>query len=150
MIYLEHCLRQARVPPPRSIQVVKTSDEPWVLPDLRAEMLDLFPRAEVREAGPDHGHLAEADLVVVPLVETGDFPGQDVAYRALPLLRSLAAGPLGRSRGHVVVYRARWREAEVVAAAGLRAYVRRLAFERRVVGILARSPLLRKILGPRH
>jgi hypothetical protein len=150
MIYLEQCLRQARVPPPRSIQVVKTSNEPWVLPDLRAEMLDLFPRAEVREAGPDHGPLAEADLVVVPLVETGDFPGQDVAYRALPLLRSLAAGPLGRSRGHVVVYRARWREAEVVAAAALRAYVRRLAFERRVVGILARSPLLRKILGPRH
>ena len=150
MIYLEHCLRQARVPPPRKVQVLKTSDEPWVLPDLRAEMLDLFPQAEVREVRPGDVALATADLVVVPLVEAGDFPGQDVAHRALPLLRSLSEGPLGRSRGHVVVYRARWREAEVVAAAALRRYVRRLAFERQVVGWLAGSPLLRKILEPRH
>src|SRR5206468_12362788 len=106
MIYLEHCLRQAGVPPPRVVRVLRTSDEPWVFPDLRAEVLDLFPQAEVREGRPDEGQ-AGADLVIVPLVEAGDFPYQDVAYRALPLLRSLAAGALARSRAHVVIYRAR-------------------------------------------
>jgi hypothetical protein len=150
MIYLEHCLRQARVPPPRRVQVVSTSGEPWVLPDLRAELLDLVPEADVREAAADDPALAEGDLAVVPLVEAGEFPGQDVAYRALPLLRALARGPLGRSRGHVVVYRARWREADAMPAAALRGYVRRLARERRVVGWLTAAPLLRAILEPRR
>ena len=150
MIYLEHCLRRAAVPPPRLVHVLRTSDEPWVFPDLRAEVLDLFPQAEVRERPPDDARAAEADLVIVPLVEAGGFPYQDVAYRALPLLRSLAAGPLARSRAHVVVYRARWREADVVAAASLRRYVRRLAFERRVAAGIERSSLLRKMLAPLH
>jgi hypothetical protein len=150
MIYLEHCLRRARVPPPRLVHVIRTSDEPWVFRDLRAEMLDLFPQAEVRETAAGQAPPAEADLVVVPLVETGDFPGQDVAYRALALLRSLAAGPLGRSRAHVMLYRARWREAEVVAARDLRRRASRLALEQRVVRRLERSPLLRKILTPLH
>jgi hypothetical protein len=150
MIYLEHCLRQAGVPPPRLVHVLRTSDEPWVFPDLRGEILDVFPDAQVREGQPDDGGAAAADLVIVPLVEAGDFPYQDVAYRALPLLRSLAAGPLARSRAHVVVYRARWREAEVVAAASLRRYVARLAFERRVAAWTCRSSQLRKMLKPLH
>ena len=150
MIYLEHCLRRARVPPPRLVHVLRTSDEPWVFRDLRGELLDLFPQAEVRETPPGEAPPAEADLVIVPLVEAGDFPGQDVAYRALPLLRSLAAGPLGRSRAHVMLYRARWREAEVVAAKALGRHASRLALEKRVVGRLERSPLLRKILTPLH
>jgi hypothetical protein len=150
MIYLEHCLRRARVPPPRLVHVLRTSDEPWVFRDLRGEVLDLFPQAEVREGTRGLAPPAEADLVIVPLVETGDFPGQDVAYRALPLLRSLAAGPLGRSRAHVVLYRARWREAEVVAAKDLRRRASRLALEQRVVRRLERSALLRKMLTPLH
>jgi hypothetical protein len=150
MIYFEHCLRRAGVPPPRVVHVLHTSDEAWVFPDLRAEILDLFPEAEVGECPPDDGRAAAADLVIVPLVEAGDFPYQDVAYGALPLLRALAAGPLARSRGHVVVYRARWREADVVAAASLRGYVRRLAFERRVSAWAGRSSLLRTMLKPLH
>ena len=138
MIYFEHCLRRARVPAPRLIHVVATSGEPWVFRDLRGEMLDLFPQAEVREGAPGEPGAAEAGLVIVPLVETPEFPYQDVAYRALPLLESLARGPLGRSTGHVMVYRARWREAEVVAAASLRRYVSRLALE------------LRALLGMKH
>jgi hypothetical protein len=150
MIYLEHCLRRARVPPPRLIHVVSTSGEPWVFPDLRGELLDLFPQAEVRESHAGEAPPPEADLVIVPLVEAGDFPYQDVAYRALPLLRSLAAGPLARSRAHVMLYRARWREAEVVPAGALRRRAHRLALEKRVVGWLERSSLLRKILKPLH
>jgi len=149
MIYLEHCLRQARVPPPRVVRILKTSDEAWVFPDLRAEMLDLFPQADVREARLDDGSASEADLVVVPLVEGGDFPGQDVAYGALPLLRAVA-GSLGRSRGHVLVWRARWRQADVVPAAGLRAYAARLAWERRLSRRLADPSLLRALLEPRR
>jgi len=148
MIYLEHCLRQAGVPPPRFVHVLRTSDEPWVFPDLRGEVLDLFPQAEVREGRPDDARAAGADLVIVPLVEAGDFPYQDVAYRALPLLRSLAAGPLARSRAHVVVYRARWREAEVVAAASLGSYVARLAWERRAAAWTCGFSSLRKMLKP--
>ena len=150
MIYLEHCLRRARVPAPRLVHVLRTSDEPWVFRDLRGEVLDLFPLAEVREGAPGEAPPAEADLVIVPLVETGDFPGQDVAYRALSLLRSLAAGPLGRSRAHVMLYRARCREAEVVGAKDLGGRVSRLALEQRAVRRLERSPLLRKILTPLH
>ena len=132
MIYFEHCLRQARVPPPRLVHVVATSGEPWVFHDLRGEMLDLFPQAEVREGPPEPG-AAEADLVILPLLETPEFPYQDVAYRSLPMLKSLAEGPLGRSRAHLMVYRARWRQAEVVAASSLRRYVSRLALELRAL-----------------
>jgi len=149
MIYLEHCLRQARVPPPRAVRILKTSDEPWVFPDLRAELLDLFPQADVRETGTDDGSAREADLVVVPLVEAGGFPGQDVAYGALPRLRAVARSLRG-SRGHVLVWRARWRQADVVKAADLRAYASRLAWERRLSGRLAHPSLLRTLLEPRR
>jgi hypothetical protein len=148
MIYFEHVLRQARVPPPRVIEVLSTGAEPWVFPDLRAEMLDLFPQAVVREV-PPAGAAPEADLVIVPLVEDPAFPYQDVAYRSLPLLRALARG-LARSSAHVLLYRARWREAEVVAASALRARVSRLARERRLTGWIERSGPLRKILQPRR
>lgn len=150
MIYFEHVLRQARVPPPRVIEVLATSDLPWVFPDLRAEMLDLFPQAVVREGRPDQPTAPEADLVIVPLVEEGAFPHDDVAYRSLPLLRGLCSGPLARSPAHVLLYRARWRQAEVVPAKALRRYVARLARERRLAGWLERSALLKKILAPRR
>ena len=149
MIYFEHLLRQARVPPPRVIEVLSAGAEPWVFPDLRAEMLDLFPQAVVRE-GPPAAAAPEADLVIVPLVEDPAFPYQDVAYRSLPLLRALARGRLARSSAHVLLYRARWREAEVVAAPALRARISRLARERRLTGWIERSALLRKILKPRR
>ena len=149
MIYLEHCLRQARVPPPRAVRIMKTSDEPWAFPDLRDELLDLFPEADVKEARLDDGAASGADLVVLPLVDGGDFPGQDVAYRALPLLRA-AARVLHASRGHVLVWRARWRQGEAVPAAQLRAYAARLAWERRLTARLARASFLRTLLEPRR
>jgi hypothetical protein len=150
MIYFEHVLRQARVPPPRIIEVLATGTEPWVFPDLRAEMLDLFPQAEVRERRQDEGPAPEADLVIVPLLEAGEFPHQDVAYRSLPALRALGDGPLARSSAHVLLYRARWREAEVVAAAALRRHVSRLAREQRLAGWIERSTFLKNILKPLH
>jgi hypothetical protein len=150
MIYFEHVLRQARVPPPRLIEILATSAEPWVFPDLRAEMLDLFPHAVVRERPHGEGPAPDADLVIVPLVEAGDFPHQDVAYRSLSALRALSNGSLARSSAHVLLYRARWREAEVVAAAALRRHVSRLARERRLAGWIERSALLKKILKPLH
>jgi hypothetical protein len=150
MIYFEHVLRQARVPPPRLIEVLATSAEPWVFADLRAEMLDLFPEAEVRERPPGEAPARDADLVIVPLVDAGEFPHQDVAYRCLAALRALGDGPLARSSAHVLLYRARWREAEVVAAAALRRHVSRLARERRLAGWIERSAILKKILRPLH
>ena len=150
MIYFEHVLRQARLPPPRLIEVLATGEEPWVFPDLRAEMLDLFPQAEVRQRRPGEGSAVEADLVIVPLVEAGEFPHQDVAYRSLSALRALGEGPLARSSAHVLLYRARWREAEVVAAAALGRHVSRLARERRLAAWIERSALLKKILKPLH
>jgi len=150
MIYFEHVLRLARVPPPRLIEVLATSAEPWVFRDLHGEMLDLFPHAVVREGRPGQAPDPEADLVIVPLVEEGAFPHQDVVYRSLPLLRALGSGPLARSSAHVLLYRARWRQAEVVAAAALRRYAARLARERRLLGWLERSALLKKILKPRR
>ena len=125
-----------------------------VVPDPAVEVKRVHPfqATKVYVCPGCNQHIAPATghLVIVPLVEAGGFPYQDVAYRALPLLRSLAAGPLARSRAHVVVYRARWREADVVAAASLRRYVRRLAFERRVAAGIERSSLLRKMLAPLH
>jgi hypothetical protein len=148
MIYFERCLRQARVPAPRRIHILGGS-EPWVFPDLRAELLDLYPQAVVGEGPFDESTPPETDLVVVPLVEGYEFPYQDVVYRALPMLRDLGRGPLGRSRAHVLIYRARWREAEVVPAASLRRYASRRGLERRVIGWVRRSALLKKILQPR-
>ena len=150
MIYFEHILRQARVPPPRLIEVLAEGSEPWVFADLRAEMLDLFPQAVVRQRVPGEGPAPDADLVIVPLVEAGDFPHQDVAYRSLPALRALVDGPLAGSPAHVLLYRARWRDAEVVEAAALRRHVNRLARERRLAGWIERSALLKKILKPLH
>jgi hypothetical protein len=149
MIYLEHVLHRARVPPPRVVEVLAADAEPWVFPDLRAEVLDLFPQAVVRQRALADGPTAESDLVIVPLLEEGAFPYQDVAYGSLPLLRALARGPLARSSAHVMLYRARWREAEVVDASALRAHVARLDRERRVLGWIERSALLRGMLQPR-
>lgn len=150
MIYFEHCLRQAGVPPPRRIHVLGTSAEPWVFPDLRSEMLDLYPEAVIREGPLGEVPPSETDLLIVPFVDACEFPHQDVVYRSLPLLRALGKGPLGRSRAHVLLYRARWREAEVVAAASLLRYAARRALERRVIGWLSRSVFLKKILQPRY
>lgn len=146
MIYFEHVLRQVPVPTPRVVEVLATSDEPWVFPDLRAEMLDLFPRAAVRERRLGDGPSADADLVIVPLVEDGEFPYDDVAYRSLPLLGELSRRLAG-SPAHVVLYRARWREAEAMPAAALASYATRLARERRLARWIARSTALRKVLG---
>lgn len=148
MIYLEHCLRRAGVPPPRRVHVILTGGEPWVGADLRAEVLDVFPQAELDEGPPEQGPHPEAGLVIVPLLGSPDFPYQDVAYRDLPLLRTLAAGPLAGSRAHVLLYRARWRQAEVVPAAALGRYARRLAAEKRLAGWVRRWPL-GKALTPR-
>ena len=148
MIYFEHVLRQAGVPPPRLVEVLAVSGEPWVFPDLRAEMLDLFPGATVREVPAGQGPAAEADLVIVPLLEKGAFPHEDVAYRSLSALRALGGGPLSRSSAHVLLFRARWRDAEVVPAAALRRHVSRLARERRLAGWIERSTVLKTILKP--
>jgi hypothetical protein len=150
MIYFEHVLREARVPPPRLIEVLATSGEPWVFPDLRGEMLDLFPQALVRQRPRGEDPASDADLVIVPLVEAGEFPHEDVAYRSLSALRALCDGPLARSSGHVLLYRARWRQAEVVAAAALRRHVSRLARERRLARWVEGSAILKKILKPRR
>jgi hypothetical protein len=150
MIYFEHCLRQARVPAPRRIHILSDGAEPWLVPDLRAEMLDLYPQAVVGEGPVDEGPPPDTDLVVLPLLEAYEFPHQDVVYRSLPLLRDLGRGPLGRSRAHVLIYRARWREAEVVPAASLRRYASRRALERRVIEWVRRSALLTKNLQRRH
>lgn len=147
MYYLEHCLREAGVGSVDTATLLRTSDEEWVYRDLRAELLDLFPHAQVTTRSPDAA-TQPADLFVAPLTDTPAFPQQDVAYGRL---RDLSAWSRRIPRGcPVVVYRAEWREAEVVKPNGLEALCRRKRLELLAVRVLGRAPLLRRFLRPLH
>lgn len=144
MYYLEHCLRDAGVASVAAITVLRTSDQEWVYRDLRAELLDLFPDAVVTVADAE-GVIPAADLVIAPFTDEPAFPLQDVAYGHLHELeawsRQVRACP-------VVLYRAAWREAEVVRPGGLASLRRRKRLEAAAVRLLARTPLLRRLLRP--
>jgi hypothetical protein len=145
MYYLEHCLREAGVASVASISLLRTADQDWVYRDLRADLLDLFPGASVTVAAPDHIPAA-ADLVVAPFTDEPAFPHQDVVGRHLRELEALSRR-LPRD-AWVVLFRAAWRDAEVVRPGRLRSTCRRKRLERLAVSLLSGAPIVRRLLRP--
>jgi hypothetical protein len=145
MVYLEHQLRHLAFTRPPQVSLLRLEDgDDWAFRDLEAEILDLYPEARVQTVGP--AELMSGDLVVVPLLEPFEFPLQDVLYRRLDDLARLTTRL--QAIGHVMLYRARWREVDVVASKDLRSYLRRKRLERALVGALGRHPFLRALLLP--
>jgi hypothetical protein len=145
MYYLEHCLRAAGVTSADAVAILHTSDEPWVYGDLRAELLDAFPGAAVSVTAPD-AVPPGTDLVVVPFTDPPAFPQQDVVRLHLGELDAWARR-LPRDAS-ILLYRAAWREMEVVRPGRLRATVRRKRREAAALRLLDRLPLLRHALRP--
>jgi len=145
MYYLEHCLREAGVTSASAVTILRTSDEPWVYRDLRAELLDLFPDATVSVSAAE-AVAPPVDLLIAPFTDPPAFPQQDVAYRHLAELADWSQR-LPRDCP-LVLYRAAWREAEVVKPGALHALRRRKRREAACVRLLERTSWLRRLLRP--
>jgi hypothetical protein len=145
MFYFQHFLAQSGVVRAARVSILRTSDETWVYDTLRDELLEVYPEAAI---SVDADLTADVDLLVVPLTDAYEFPLQDVVYRQLDVLER-AVRHIPRTR-HVLIYRARWREAEVVPAAALPALIRRRRVERWLIGICRRSRIVRRVLRPRY
>jgi hypothetical protein len=150
MVYLHFWLTQAGV---GDVSRVVVLDDPAasrpMAGDVVAELRQLFPAAAVQVPGdgaPVVGH--SGDLVVVVFGAPALSPPDDVIYDQLERLQTLAR-TLG-TRGHVLLYRAWWREADVVAAHALAARVRRLRVERALIRGLRALQANRWLLRPRY
>jgi hypothetical protein len=146
MYYLEHCLRQAGVASPAVVGFVRTGGEDWIADDLRAEMLDVFPRTAIVECAAGDAAPPRADLYVVPATGTHDFPFHDVLYRQLEAVADTLAA-LPRSTP-VLLCRVHWREAEVVRLQHLWRWRAMRRLEALAIGILDRETPLRRFLRP--
>lgn len=147
MFYFQHFLAQSGVVRAARVSILRTSGEAWVYETLRDELLEIYPEAAISVDG-DADLTSDVDLLIVPLTDAYEFPLQDVVYRQLAVLER-ARRVCHRAR-HVMIYRARWREAEVVAAGALAGLIRRRRFERWLIGICRRSRLVRRVLRPRY
>jgi hypothetical protein len=147
MYYFGHYLAAAGVAGASRVTIARVTDAAWVYDTLREELLDVFPDAAVAVHALDDLP-ASSDLLVLPLTAAYEFPLQDVVYRQLALLEAVAR--LSPRFAYALVYRARWREVEVVAARDLAALVRRRRREKRAIGLCQRSSLLRRLLRPRY
>lgn len=146
MYYLEHCLRQAGVAPPAIVGLVQTGGEGWVAHDLRAELLDVFPQAAFVECAAGDAVPPRADLYVVPVTGTHDFPFHDVVYRQLDAVAGTLA-MLPRA-APVLLCRVHWREAEVVHLQHLWRWRALRRLEALAIGLLDRETPLRRLLRP--
>jgi hypothetical protein len=147
MFYFQHFLAQSGVVRLARVSILRTGGEDWVHETLHGELRELHPEAEITV--DDEADLTfDVDLLVVPLTAAYEFPLQDVVYAQLDVLER-AQRVCHRAR-HVMIYRARWREVEVVAAAALPGLVRRRRIERWLIGVCRRSPLVRRLLHPRY
>ena len=147
MFYFEHFLAQSGVAGVTRVSILRTSDEIWVYDTLRDELLEVCPGATITVDGDDSLSV-DVDLLVVPLTDVYDFPLQDVVYRQLEALE-VALRHRQRTR-HVMIYRARWREVEIVPAAALAARIRRRRIERWLIEVCRRSRIVRRVLRPRY
>jgi hypothetical protein len=147
MYYFAHYLAAAGIDTAARITIVRTADESWIYETLRGELLDVFPAADVSMA-PLGDLPSSCDLIVLPLADAYEFPLQDVVYAQLDLLAEVAKA--SQRFGHVLIYRARWREVEVVSGDELPSVVRRRRLERRAIAICRQSSLLRRLLRPRY
>src|SRR5262245_39048045 len=145
MYYLEYCLREAGVSSVTSVSILRTTEEEWVFRDLRAELADLYPAASIGFVDAE-GLATARGLVVVPFADVPEFPLQDVAARHHRLLREWSRRL--PADVPVLLYRAAWREAEVVKPGRLRAVARRKRLEAAAVRFLGRTTLFRRWLRP--
>lgn len=145
MYYLEQSLRRAGVAPPSAIAFVRTPGEDWAAGDLRAELADVFPHASFSE-WTAHGTGPAADLYVLPVAGVHDFPFHDVLYGQLDAVADVL-GTLPRT-ATVLVYRVRWREAEVVRTADLWRWRAARRLEALAIALLGRETPLRRLFRP--
>jgi hypothetical protein len=147
MFYFEHYLFAAGLHRLGRAVLLRTTDEAWVYEDLRAEIRDVFPEAEVTVAEPSEAP-AHADLVVLPVVAPYEFPFHDVIYERLHELERLR--PFVGRADYFMVYRALWREVEVFASSRFAARLRKRRWEGALIRACRTSPLLRRLLRPHY
>jgi hypothetical protein len=147
MFYFEHYLAAGGVRELTSVSILRTTDEAWVYDTLREEILDVFPAAAVAVYS-EQSLPPRTDLLVAPVMGAYGFPFHDVLYEQLAALERLSRHR-HRAR-HVMIYRARWREVEVIPAATLPALLRKRRLEGRLIRACRESSLLRRLLRPRY
>jgi len=147
MFYFEHYLAAGGVRKLEHVSILQIADGTWVYDTLRDEILDVCPDASVT-VYPEHALPSRTDLLIAPVTDAYAFPLQDVIYEHLDLLERLSRHRHRAS--HVMIYRARWREVEVVASTDLPALVRKRRLERALIHACQRMPLLRRLLRPRY
>jgi hypothetical protein len=147
MYYFEHYLAAGGVRQISRASILRTDGEAWVYDTLRDEILDVFPDANVT-VDPDASLPDRADLLIAPVMRGYEFPFHDVIYEQLDVLDRLSRQRHRAS--HVMIYRARWREVEVVASARLPALIRKRRLEAMLITACRRMPVLRRLLRPRY
>jgi hypothetical protein len=150
MVYLHFWLTQGGVGDVSRLVVLDDVAAPRPMAgDVVAELRQLFPAATV-DVPPSGTPIVgrPGDLVVVVFGAPALSPPDDVIYDQLDRLQALAR-TLGEL-GHVLLYRAWWREADVLPARALSARVRRLRVERAIIRALRALQANRWLLRPRY
>lgn len=146
MYYFEHYLREGGLTAPCVVVILRNpGGDDGLCRDLAAEIEDALPGASVRLVAPGEPP-PRCDLLVSVFERPYRFPLHDVLHDSLDQLEGLL-----RHRAacrSLLLYRARWREAEVVASADLPRLVRRRRSEARLVRLLERSTILGRLLRP--
>lgn len=145
MRYFEHYLAAGGVRQLGRVSILRSTDERWVYDTLRDEIGDVFPSATIT-VDAESAVPSPVDLLVVPVMTPYAFPFHDVVYLQLDVLKRETR----HQARHVMIYRARWREVEVVAAADLPALLRRRRWEARLIHACTQFTLLRRVLRPRY
>lgn len=145
MYYFEHYLRAGGVADVATVAIRRPEAARGIVADLRAELLDLWPLATVRELAEGEA-AGPCDLLIAVFATPYRFPFHDVVYEHLAELRSLLDG--ARTATHVMLYRAAWREVEVVPASRLRRRYLRLRIEHALIRRCRASRVLRRLLRP--
>jgi hypothetical protein len=143
LYYFEHCIAKAGLYAPGRVAILRVVTDERVYDDLRAELRDAFPDAQVAVVGPDEV-AAGTDLVILPLLAPYEFPYHDVVYDRLHELE-----PLRRAASRaafVMLYRVLWREVEVFRAGRWPARLRKLRLEAALIRLCRRSALVRRLL----
>ena len=147
LYYFEHYIAEAGLYRVARAAVLRTVADERVYQDITAELVDLFPDATIEVLAPE-AVFPGTDLVVLPVQAPYEFPFHDVLYERLhalePLERAVARAAF------VMVYRATWREVEVVPARRWRARLRKRRVEAGLIRLCRRSTLLRRLLRPEY
>lgn len=147
MFYFEHYMSAAGLRTLRRATLLRTTDEAWVYQDLRDEIVDVFPDAQVMVAEPN-ALPPHCELLVIAVMAPYEFPFHDVIYERLDELERWR--PLAGHADFLMVYRARWREAEVIAGRDFPAWLRQRRREGRLIRACRRSTWLRRRLQPHY